>query len=113
MRFGRSEQAERRTRGCHCGRKDREPAAVGFRSVPLGGSGGSVFAVGRGEWRSSQAGGAGAAGELIIRTSRFGDEDDRPDIAAVAEVFHRSLDPSPRHKLGPCNPEDVVGKATV
>ena len=64
------------------------------------------MAAGFGEW-------CGSRGELIIRTSRFGDEYDRPDIAAVAEVFHRPLDPNPRHKLGPCNPGGVVGKGTV
>ena len=41
-----------RTRGCHCGRQDREPAAVGFRLVPFGGSGGRVFEVGTRQWRA-------------------------------------------------------------
>ena len=44
----RSGRSERRARGCHCGRQDRGVTPVGFRSVPIGGSGGRVFAVGRG-----------------------------------------------------------------
>ena len=37
---------------------------MGFRSVPLGGSGGGVFASRGWQRWSSQAGGAGAGGEL-------------------------------------------------
>ena len=38
---------------------------MGFWSVPAGGSGGRVFAVGRGQWRAGAESGAGAGGELI------------------------------------------------
>jgi hypothetical protein len=56
-----SGRAERRPRGCHGGRQDREPTPLGLRSVPLGGPGRRVFAVGRRQWqwRSSQADSAG------------------------------------------------------
>ena len=37
---------------------------MGFGSVPVGGSGGRVFAVGGWWWRASQEGGAGAGGDL-------------------------------------------------
>jgi len=56
--------AERRARGCDCGRQDREPAPVGLWSVPFGGSSGGVFAAGRWQRRSGAEGGAGAGGEL-------------------------------------------------
>ena len=49
----------RRPRGCHCGRQDREPAAVGFRSMFVGGLGGRVVAVGRWEERPGAERGAG------------------------------------------------------
>ena len=49
-RAARSGRAERRACGFDRGRQDREPAPVGLRSVPVGGSGGGVFAVG-GWWR--------------------------------------------------------------
>jgi len=39
-RTDRSGREERRPRGCHCGRQDRGPAAVGLGSVPVGRSGG-------------------------------------------------------------------------
>jgi hypothetical protein len=45
-RAARAARAERRTLGCDRGRQDREPAPVGFRSVPFGGSGGCVFEIG-------------------------------------------------------------------
>jgi len=54
----------RRTRRCHCGRQGRRVTPVGFGSLLVGGSGGRVFEVGRGEWQEGQAGGAGAGGEL-------------------------------------------------
>jgi hypothetical protein len=59
----RSGRPERRTRGCHCGRQDREPAAVGLGKMPVGGSGWGVFAGGSGYWREGAEGGAG----VIIR----------------------------------------------
>jgi len=64
-RAARSGRPERRPRGCHCGRQDRGSTPVGFRSVPLGRSGGRVFAVGRWQWRAGQACSAGAGGELM------------------------------------------------
>ena len=63
-RAARSGFAERRARSCHCGRQDRGVTPVGFRSVPVGGPGGGVFAVGGSQWRSCQAGGAEAGIEL-------------------------------------------------
>ena len=36
------------SRGSHCGRQDRGTTPVGLRSVPVGGSGGRVFATGMG-----------------------------------------------------------------
>jgi hypothetical protein len=52
------------SRGCNCGRQDRGPTPVGLGSVPVGGSGWRVCAVGRGEWRSGAESRAGAGGEL-------------------------------------------------
>jgi hypothetical protein len=43
-RAARSSRPERRARGCHCGRQDRRVTPVGLGSVPIGGSGGGVFA---------------------------------------------------------------------
>jgi len=63
----RSGRPERGPRGRHCRRQDRGVTPVGLGSVPLGGSGGSVFAAGSWQWRKGQADGAGAGGELIDR----------------------------------------------
>jgi hypothetical protein len=63
-RAARSGCPERHTRGCHCGRQDRRVTSVGFRSVPVGGSGGGVFADGGWQWRSGAESGAGAGVEL-------------------------------------------------
>jgi len=60
--------------------------------VPFSGSGGRVFAVGRGEWRSSQAGGAGAGGELIDLDLAM--NYDQPDVAATAPALQRNLSPT-------------------
>ena len=60
----RSGRAECLTRGCHCGRQDRRVTPVGLRSVPLGGSGGCVCAVGRCEWRAGAESRAGGVGRL-------------------------------------------------
>ena len=65
----------RRPRGGHFGRQDRGSPAVGLRSVPVGGSGGRVFAAGRGEWRSSAESRAGVWGELNGRENK---EESRP-----------------------------------
>ncbi len=62
-RTARPGRPERRARGRHCGRQDREPAAVGLRSVPLGGLGGGVFTDGD-RSRERAESGAGAGGEL-------------------------------------------------
>ena len=64
----RSGRPERSARGYHCGGQDREPAAVGFRSVPVGGSSGGVFAVGR-SWRKGAESGAGGL-RLAVKTQR-------------------------------------------
>jgi len=63
-RAARSGLAERRTRGCHCGRQDRRVTPVGLGPVPVGGSGGRVCAAGRWQWWAGAEGGAGAGGEL-------------------------------------------------
>ncbi len=49
----------RRARGCHCGRQDRGVTPVGFWPVPVGGSGGRVFADGSERWRSGAESGEG------------------------------------------------------
>ena len=67
-RAAHSGRAERRTRGCHCGRQDRTVTAVGFRSVPVGESGGGVFEGGL-RWRESAEGGAGGM-RLAMKTQR-------------------------------------------
>ena len=67
----RSGRPERRTRGWHCGRQDRRATPVGLGKVFVGGSGGSVFAAGRGEWRSGAASGAG---ELRLAGKRRGEQ---------------------------------------
>jgi len=63
-RAAHSSRPECRTCGRDCGRQDRRVTPVGFRSVPVSWSGGRVFADGRDEWWSGQAGGAWAGGEL-------------------------------------------------
>ena len=58
-RAAHSGRPERRARGCHCGRQDRGVTPMGFRSVPVGGPGGRVFAVGRREWWADAEDGEG------------------------------------------------------
>jgi len=65
-RAARSGRPKCRPRGCHCGGQDRRASPVGLRSVPLGGSGGGVFEVGRWQRRSGQEGGAGSWRELRV-----------------------------------------------
>jgi hypothetical protein len=62
----RSGRAERRTRGCRCRGQEREPAVVGLGSMPVGGPGGRVFAVGREqEWTGAERrAGAGGGPEV-------------------------------------------------
>jgi len=57
-RAARPGRPERPARGRHCERQDRVAPPVGFRSVPLGGSGGRLHAAG-GWWRERAAGAAG------------------------------------------------------
>jgi len=63
-----SGRTERRTRSCDRGRQDRGVTPVGLGSVPIGGSGGSVFAVGR-SWRKGAESGAGGL-RLAVKTQR-------------------------------------------
>ena len=67
-RPARSGRAERRARGCHCGRQDRGSTPVGLRSVPVGGSGGGVFEVGSGQWWAGAQGGEGAGWSPLRQT---------------------------------------------
>jgi len=65
----RSSRAERRPRGCHCGRQDRRATPVGIGSVPVGGSGGGVFANGGRQWRACAESGASGI-RLAMKTQR-------------------------------------------
>ena len=60
-RGARSGRAEHRARGRDCGRRD-QGGTVGLGKMPVGGSGGGIFEVGRWRWRASAKGGAGVGG---------------------------------------------------
>ena len=59
---------ERRACCCHRGRQDRGITPVGFGSVPVGGSGGGVLAVGS-RWREGAESGASGM-RLAVKTPR-------------------------------------------
>ena len=82
-------RAERRTRGCHCGRHDRRVTPVGLRSVPVGGSGGRVFAVGGRQWRSGAESVAGAGSELSVAGAGRGRL--AAELAAAADGQPRAI----------------------
>jgi hypothetical protein len=70
-RAARPGSPERRARGSYGGRQDREVTPVGLGSVPVGGTGGRVFAdgAGRGEGKADRQGAGGELSGIRLRSS--------------------------------------------